>query len=111
MIRRPPRSTLFPYTTLFRSVLLTTEPLGGEPDKLGFVERQELHGRPPNAGEHCRNSGTVHHRNRWTTAAELHKLNMVPVWNLSCGLRATPGAATHHLAGLSGCPPACASGD
>src|SRR3712207_7645639 len=23
MIRRPPRSTLFPYTTLFRSVLLT----------------------------------------------------------------------------------------
>src|SRR5256886_12115108 len=26
MIRRPPRSTLFPYTTLFRSVL--TKPLG-----------------------------------------------------------------------------------
>src|SRR3712207_8004942 len=32
MIRRPPRSTLFPYTTLFRSYLLgavrTTEPVG-----------------------------------------------------------------------------------
>src|SRR3989454_9203859 len=27
MIRRPPRSTLFPYTTLFRSLLVT---LGGE---------------------------------------------------------------------------------
>src|SRR2546427_3091088 len=25
MIRRPPRSTLFPYTTLFRSFLLTPE--------------------------------------------------------------------------------------
>src|SRR2546422_8269289 len=25
MIRRPPRSTLFPYTTLFRSVLIDTE--------------------------------------------------------------------------------------
>src|SRR2546430_17539745 len=25
MIRRPPRSTLFPYTTLFRSATLTTE--------------------------------------------------------------------------------------
>src|SRR2546430_9298645 len=25
MIRRPPRSTLFPYTTLFRSVLVTVE--------------------------------------------------------------------------------------
>src|SRR5258708_36183100 len=24
MIRRPPRSTLFPYTTLFRSILLAT---------------------------------------------------------------------------------------
>src|SRR2546423_11920610 len=30
MIRRPPRSTLFPYTTLFRS-------------KLGFERRQILH--------------------------------------------------------------------
>src|SRR3712207_8247451 len=30
MIRRPPRSTLFPYTTLFRSLrLLPTLPLGG----------------------------------------------------------------------------------
>src|SRR2546425_1957487 len=32
MIRRPPRSTLFPYTTLFRSVedLLTLDPQPGE---------------------------------------------------------------------------------
>src|SRR5690349_22218542 len=28
MIRRPPRSTLFPYTTLFRSKLRTSEALG-----------------------------------------------------------------------------------
>src|SRR3712207_8001079 len=27
MIRRPPRSTLFPYTTLFRSLLLLVAPL------------------------------------------------------------------------------------
>src|SRR2546422_7269300 len=27
MIRRPPRSTLFPYTTLFRSVLMDDEPI------------------------------------------------------------------------------------
>src|SRR3712207_8645353 len=26
MIRRPPRSTLFPYTTLFRSVTISTSP-------------------------------------------------------------------------------------
>src|SRR5258705_7403792 len=28
MIRRPPRSTLFPYTTLFRSQRLVVEPVG-----------------------------------------------------------------------------------
>src|SRR5690242_21420386 len=30
MIRRPPKSTLFPYTTLFRSAV-TSEPRSGEP--------------------------------------------------------------------------------
>src|SRR2546427_6535464 len=30
MIRRPPRSTLFPYTTLFRSHLRRGQPRGGE---------------------------------------------------------------------------------
>src|SRR2546422_8533975 len=29
MIRRPPRSTLFPYTTLFRSVTFSNGPGGG----------------------------------------------------------------------------------
>src|SRR2546422_1120837 len=36
MIRRPPRSTLFPYTTLFRSVwlaVLRSRPLG-QPDRV-----------------------------------------------------------------------------
>src|SRR2546430_13415407 len=32
MIRRPPRSTLFPYTTLFRSRALT------EPANLGYIK-------------------------------------------------------------------------
>src|SRR3712207_7588214 len=35
MIRRPPRSTLFPYTTLFRSALL-----GGRLLRLGAVARR-----------------------------------------------------------------------
>src|SRR3712207_8452912 len=34
MIRRPPRSTLFPYTTLFRSV---QQPVGPELDLVGVV--------------------------------------------------------------------------
>src|SRR5688572_31078388 len=31
MLRRPPRSTLFPYTTLFRSVIHWGNPLDGPP--------------------------------------------------------------------------------
>src|SRR2546426_5853148 len=33
MIRRPPRSTLFPYTTLFRSHSETDEPCQEQPDE------------------------------------------------------------------------------
>src|SRR2546430_10756037 len=33
MIRRPPRSTLFPYTTLFRSVLTNDELSPAKPEK------------------------------------------------------------------------------
>src|SRR5260221_12267046 len=41
MIRRPPRSTLFPYTTLFRSAIVVG-PAGGEisTDKYGRVKVQ-----------------------------------------------------------------------
>src|SRR2546422_6977482 len=41
MIRRPPRSTLFPYTTLFRSSLVTS--LLGIPPEIGLaVDRRRL---------------------------------------------------------------------
>src|SRR5260370_29344679 len=36
MIRRPPRSTLFPYTTLFRSILLL-DAICGTPMKMTIV--------------------------------------------------------------------------
>src|SRR2546427_12913758 len=38
MIRRPPRSTLFPYTTLFRSDPRLVQPMRGELTRLGFRE-------------------------------------------------------------------------
>src|SRR5437660_3953048 len=38
MIRRPPRSTLFPYTTLFRSDPPATEPVSGPLD-FGLVHK------------------------------------------------------------------------
>src|SRR2546430_3707606 len=41
MIRRPPRSTLFPYTTLFRSRLLRVEQrFRAEVQEIGLLHRQ-----------------------------------------------------------------------
>src|SRR5260370_2395326 len=44
MIRRPPRSTLFPYTTLFRSVLPTLENLDGARTVLQSLKRSRREG-------------------------------------------------------------------
>src|SRR2546426_2026610 len=55
MIRRPPRSTLFPYTTLFRSVVLLRVPLGLPVgvDARGPVGRvRELHREQMRSEEH-----------------------------------------------------------
>src|SRR2546425_3885891 len=48
MIRRPPRSTLFPYTTLFRSrraASRTQPPAGHAPRYSGDTERAGVRGR------------------------------------------------------------------
>src|SRR2546430_11157740 len=48
MIRRPPRSTLFPYTTLFRSALHRSErgcPRGGKGQATAFPQLQVSFGR------------------------------------------------------------------
>src|SRR2546429_9164780 len=37
MIRRPPRSTLFPYTTLFRSLVCAADYKEGKPDPEAFL--------------------------------------------------------------------------
>src|SRR5256885_6378472 len=54
MIRRPPRSTLFPYTTLFRShpAPHRARAAGGAPRGVGLVEghrppRRHARGQPP----------------------------------------------------------------
>src|SRR2546427_11702632 len=47
MIRRPPRSTLFPYTTLFRSHPVVPAHTGREPER----QRLLVSGPPPRAGE------------------------------------------------------------
>src|SRR3712207_7955868 len=42
MIRRPPRSTLFPYTTLFRSELVAAAPLVQELERTADRELRQL---------------------------------------------------------------------
>src|SRR2546422_8081105 len=46
MIRRPPRSTLFPYTTLFRSLLAQLGTVPEVLERLGIGQRLEVLHRP-----------------------------------------------------------------
>src|SRR2546426_3167435 len=50
MIRRPPRSTLFPYTTLFRSNLLGPPAPAGRADST-IRRRRSDRRRPPRLGD------------------------------------------------------------
>src|SRR2546430_8293155 len=57
MIRRPPRSTLFPYTTLFRSLPVRVQRGGGRQDggpqqSLPATGRGPAGGRLPRSEEH-----------------------------------------------------------
>src|SRR5256886_9773971 len=49
MIRRPPRSTLFPYTTLFRSIDCYS--VGNSPCTVGAVDTPGI--RPSDVEEYC----------------------------------------------------------
>src|SRR2546422_8855797 len=73
MIRRPPRSTLFPYTTLFRSLVEEQEPALGRLDQtglrfLGIRERAALVAEQLGLHESGRECGTVHLDKRFRRA-------------------------------------------
>src|SRR2546430_11211684 len=101
MIRRPPRSTLFPYTTLFRSILAQT---GGAslspslPRRLAALESDES-GSPTKAGDweragvrgpFCRLSPPVHGKTLtfllWSFRSEEHTSELQSQSNLVCRL-------------------------
>src|SRR3989441_4204843 len=84
MIRRPPRSTLFPYTTLFRSLVVDAElltrlhvvehyhlfrPYHGELPLLVWVEPGELHVSEDTGRELHREEDYVLHSRLQVTAA------------------------------------------
>src|SRR2546430_5681010 len=84
MIRRPPRSTLFPYTTLFRS-----SDTAGE-DHLGFGARQcgrrhVAHGRR-SAGPTLGSTGLAGQSTRCWGRSEEHTSELQSQSNLVCRL-------------------------
>src|SRR2546427_3102792 len=88
MIRRPPRSTLFPYTTLFRSRVPVREPnrRGHRSSEPIHLSRGQTHYRagliriacpPPGASTRCR---------REVTRSEEHTSELQSQSNLVCRL-------------------------
>src|SRR2546426_3897164 len=55
MIRRPPRSTLFPYTTLFRSPTRDVGKVGVSPPRVALPAPAQ----PPGPAGRCRSVGAV----------------------------------------------------
>src|SRR5256885_3842640 len=51
MIRRPPRSTLFPYTTLFRSIHFSTQSVYGDPRPNRWIRWRNPYGHAKLASE------------------------------------------------------------
>src|SRR2546426_2805708 len=73
MIRRPPRSTLFPYTTLFRSVGL---------GQVGQIHREHVAQATRGTGQSHRAEGKDQHQQR----SEEHTSELQSPCNLVCRL-------------------------
>src|SRR2546422_1880314 len=71
MIRRPPRSTLFPYTTLFRSILRCD----GQRQLLGPLSRGGWRGLSRERSRRGRRRRIVRHQRH---ALERHRPNVLP---------------------------------
>src|SRR2546430_6250544 len=89
MIRRPPRSTLFPYTTLFRSLFADL----GARWSIGFLSRHDEHlpawtrWRCPRAMEDRQNYSKWRHERRWSNRrSEEHTSELQSQSNLVCRL-------------------------
>src|SRR2546430_14386904 len=89
MIRRPPRSTLFPYTTLFRSRRWRFEsnPFSPESDFACFQNNQEDH-IAKSSCEQCANAGCeprigLHQSRNGETAGKTrdYSADCYPIWN------------------------------
>src|SRR2546430_6441104 len=87
MIRRPPRSTLFPYTTLFRSFHVAEE-------------RRKMDGRPPRFRRQPRSAAricsTIRAQNAGRSRSEEHTSELQSQSNLVCRLLLEKKKKTDH---------------
>src|SRR2546426_4505472 len=91
MIRRPPRSTLFPYTTLFRSHLARRGAVDHRPDLLD----EALHGVDPGHAAQC---FVEQVRDRKST--RLNSSHLVISYAVFCLKKKTPTEKAHPLMSL-----------
>src|SRR2546430_11397795 len=83
MIRRPPRSTLFPYTTLFRSQRLQDLQACATP----HAERHDIHGRSGDEGANVLHIARDHNAVRGPPQrSEEHTSELQSQSNLECRL-------------------------
>src|SRR3712207_9047598 len=75
MIRRPPRSTLFPYTTLFRSTRARFVGKGVDPHrKVGWMARTNLEGNAAHINAVVHGDGLTSLQLRKTTGANTEEV-------------------------------------
>src|SRR5256885_4800467 len=89
MIRRPPRSTLFPYTTLFRSWVVN-DPVTGQGANLGshsaFVLADVIAAGGPYGAEFCRRAEAAMWEFAGPVRSEEHTSELQSPCNLVCRL-------------------------
>src|SRR5438046_8154354 len=86
MIRRPPRSTLFPYTTLFRSVLTAMVPLDGAGNLYQMVLNLPGAGLPLSGAMHGSAGSPVSTVAEELSRSEEHTSELQSLTNLVCRL-------------------------
>src|SRR5256886_12806047 len=87
MIRRPPRSTLFPYTTLFRSLVLVAEQAGLAPMGIeGAHGQPRRRDAPPVAQRTLGDPPAPHHPIGGHLRSEEHTSELQSQSNLVCRL-------------------------
>src|SRR2546430_12302143 len=87
MIRRPPRSTLFPYTTLFRSIVTLVRPSSIFLKCLNVIARPAaMPGRYNRSRQFNLGRGTVIVIDRFSARSEEHTSELQSQSNLVCRL-------------------------